>query len=60
MHCASCKVLIEEVCNDIAGVTSCDVDVSNNTARIEHDESVDIENVRREIEGLGSYKVTTV
>ncbi len=60
MHCASCKALIEDVCNDIPGVTSCTVDVSTNTARIEHDMSVDIEVIRREIEGLDSYKVTVV
>ena len=60
MHCASCKLLIEDACQDIPGVTSCAVDVANNTARIEHNESVDPETIRREIESLGSYKTTLV
>ena len=58
MHCASCKVLIEDVCQEIPGVTSCVVDVASNTARIEHDASVDPDTIRREIEGLGEYKVS--
>lgn len=58
MHCASCKALIEEVSSEIAGVTSCVVDVASGTAKIEHDTSVDPETIRREIEGLGDYKVS--
>ncbi len=57
MHCASCKVLIEDVCRDIPGVVSCVVDVASHTAKIEHDASVLPETIRREIEGLGEYKV---
>lgn len=60
MHCASCKLLIEDACQDIPGVTSCAVDVASNTARIEHDESVNPEKIRQEIESLGSYKTTPV
>lgn len=60
MHCASCKVLIEDVCQDISGVTSCVVDVSTNSARIEYDASVNPEAVLREIEALGPYKVSIV
>lgn len=58
MHCASCKVLIEDVCQDIPGVTSCVVDVASGTATIEHDASVQPEKIQREIEGLGDYKVS--
>lgn len=60
MHCASCKALIEDVCQDIPGVTSCNVDVSNNTAKVEHDASVSSDKIRQEIESLGDYKVSTV
>ena len=58
MHCASCKVLIEDVCQDIPGVTSCAVDVATNMIRVEHDASVDSETIRKTIEELGSYKVS--
>lgn len=60
MHCASCKVLIEDVCQDIPGVNACTVDIINNTALIEHDATADPETIRREIEGLGSYTATIV
>lgn len=60
MHCASCKALIEDVCQEIPGVTSCTVDVASNTARIEHDASVQPATIQKEIEELGEYKVTTV
>lgn len=60
MHCASCKALIKDVCMEIRGVASCAVDVSNNKAIVEHESSVDPNTIRREIEGLGEYKVTTV
>ncbi len=57
MHCASCKELIEDVCADIPGVTSCDVDVAEETATIEHDGTVSFETVKRAIEELGDYHV---
>lgn len=58
MHCASCKALIEDVCRDIPGVTSCDVDVTNKTATVEHDPAVNPDAIRREIESLGEYKTS--
>lgn len=60
MHCASCKVLIEDVCQDIPGVTSCIVDSEHGTATIEHDASVNPDALRKEIESLGGYKVSPV
>lgn len=60
MHCGSCKMLIEEVCKDIEGVTYCIVDVANGTAKVEHEASVNPEAIQREIEGLGDYKTTIV
>lgn len=58
MHCGSCKMLIEDVCKDIAGVTSCVVDVQEESAVIEHDSSVDSRKIIAEISSLGDYKVT--
>lgn len=60
MHCASCKALIEDVCKDIPGVTAIEVDMASGMASIEHDSSVDIEHVRKEIMSLGEYKVEKV
>jgi copper chaperone CopZ len=60
MHCASCKALIEDVCQEIPGVTSCIVDTATGRARIEHDETVSAEQVQHEIESLGEYTATLV
>ena len=56
MHCESCKVLIEEVCKDVAGVKSCSVDVKKGTVVIEH-EKADTKTIKKEIEKIGQYKV---
>jgi len=56
MHCESCKLLIEDVCKDVKGVTSCAVDFKKGTAVVEHDD-VDIKLIKKEIEKLGKYKV---
>ncbi len=58
MHCASCKALIEDVILELPGVLSGVVDVATNTARIEHDASVDQDTIRRAIERLGTYTVS--
>ena len=57
MHCNSCKMLIEDVCKDIPGVQSCSVDFESGQATIIHDGSVDSTQLKKEIEGLGEYKV---
>lgn len=60
IHCASCKTLIEEVCREIPGVTSCDVSMDENAVRIEHDASVPVDRLQKEIEALGEYKTSIV
>lgn len=60
MHCASCKALIEDVSKDIPGVTACEVDMASGTASIEHDASVDMAAVQKEIMSLGDYKVDKI
>lgn len=57
MHCHSCKVLLEDVCREHAGVSSCHVDFGTGKAEIEHDESVDWKTLKKEIESLGEYHV---
>lgn len=57
MHCASCKMLIEDICKDVPGVLACDVDVQAGKATIEHDASLDPAVIKQEISSLDSYAV---
>ena len=56
-HCKSCKMLIEDVCADIPGIKSCSVDFNNGKTVIGHDGKLDLKKLKKEIEGLGEYKV---
>ncbi len=58
MHCGSCKSLIEDVAGDVPGVRSCDVDAGKGIGVVEHDEEFKINDLVKEIEALGDYKVT--
>lgn len=58
MHCVSCKALIEDVAKETKGVTGCVVDVAKGNATITYEGSVDWNALKKEIEGLDSYKVT--
>ena len=60
LHCASCKMLIEDVAKDIPGVTSAVVDSEKMTATIEHEDSVQPETIRKEIENIGEYKASII
>lgn len=56
-HCQSCRALIEDVCKDIPGVKSCNVDFKTGKTVIEHEEKLDMKRIKKEIENLGQYKV---
>ncbi len=56
-HCNACKILIEEVCAEFAGVKSCLVDFKTGKTVIEHEPSVDLKRLAKEIESLGEYKI---
>lgn len=56
-HCNSCKLLIEDVCRDMEGVQSCEVDLQTGATVIEHDERFQQNLFKQEVEGLGEYKV---
>ena len=56
-HCESCKALIEDVCKEQAGVTSCTADFKTGKVNIEHSKPLDMKALKKEIEGLGKYKV---
>lgn len=55
-HCHSCKALIEDVCKE-AGAKSCVVNFQTGETVIEHDESFDLQAFKKEVEGLGQYKI---
>ena len=57
MHCQSCKVLIEDVCAEIAGVKSCTLDFKSGKLVVEHEPGFDMKKVKKEIEAAGEYKV---
>ncbi len=57
MHCKSCKILIEDVLGDIEGVNSANVDPETGKTTIEHEDSLDISLVKKEIEEAGDYSV---
>jgi len=56
-HCNSCKALIEDVCKDIPGINSCNVDFKTGVTEVEHEENIDWQKFQKEIESLGEYKV---
>jgi copper chaperone CopZ len=56
-HCNSCKLLIEDVCKEIKGVQSCVVNFQTGETIIEHDENLDWQALKKEIEGLGNYTI---
>ena len=56
-HCNACKLLIEDVCKDIKGVSSCSVDFETGRTVIEHDEQFAPATFKKEIESLGQFKL---
>lgn len=56
-HCKACKALIEDVCSEIPGIHSSNVNYETGETIIEHDENLNFENLKSEIQGLGDYKV---
>ena len=58
-HCKSCKLLIEEVCAEMPGVKSCTVDFKTGKTIIEHQGTLDLKKLKKEIEAVGEYNVLT-
>lgn len=57
IHCNSCKLLIEDVCQNIKGIKSCEVDSETGRTVIEYDESFNWNSLKKEVEVLGQYKL---
>lgn len=58
-HCNSCKALIEDVCTEIPGINSCNVDFKTGITEVEHEENLDWKKFKKDVESLGEYKVET-
>lgn len=56
-HCPSCKALIEDVCKEISGIASCDVDFKTGSTAIEHEENFDWKVLEQKLDELGKYKL---
>lgn len=56
-HCNACKTLIEEICKEVPGISSCTVDFKTGITAIEHAENVNWEKFKKEVENLGQYTV---
>ena len=56
-HCNSCKLLIEDVCKEVKGAQSCNVNFQTGDTVVEHDESFDWQAFKKEVEDLGKYTV---
>jgi cation transport ATPase len=52
MHCDSCKLLIEDVCQDFVGIQKCSVDRATGMATIEHEPATDMNALCKEIENI--------
>jgi len=50
-------MLIKDVCSDFPQIKSCTVDVKTGKTIIEHDGKLDLQKLKKEIEGVGEYKV---
>lgn len=60
MHCSSCKLLLEDVCKEIAGVSECEVDVASANMTVTHEDGFDLSLVQKEVETLGEYKLEQI
>ena len=56
-HCNACKALIEDVCKDIKGVKLCTVNFQTGQTVVDHEENIDWQAFKKEIDGLGQYDV---
>ncbi|MBI3631824.1 MAG: cation transporter [Candidatus Vogelbacteria bacterium] len=56
-HCNACRLLIEDMCRDVKNVQSCNVNFQTGETVIEHDENLDLQVLKNEIESSGNYVV---
>jgi len=56
-HCQACKALIEEVVMENTCVSACEVDFVTGKTVIVHEDCLDWQALKKEIESLGEYQV---
>ena len=54
-HCNACKMLIEDVCKDVPGVSSCTVDFTTGKTEVEHESTLDWQAFKKEVESAWAY-----
>ncbi len=59
-HCKACKLLIEDICKEMNPTSTCTVDFQTGETIIEHEESFDWRAFKKEIEGLGPYRIESI
>jgi len=57
-HCQACKALIEDVCSEIKGVVSCNLDYKTGDLEIEYNSNFNFKKLKEEIAALGNYTVS--
>lgn len=57
-HCAACKMLLEEVIGELAGVNSVTVDYVTGQTVLHHDEEFRWDGLVQAVEKEGNYTVT--
>jgi len=53
MSCSHCVMAVTKALNGLEGVTNVNVDLDNGQATVEHDQSVSLESVHKQIEKAG-------
>lgn len=56
-HCKACKMLIEDACKGVRGVESCTVDYVSGKTVITHNDTLDRDMLKKEIESAGTFAV---
>lgn len=51
-------MLIEDVCSETKGISSADLNFKTGKLVLEHEPTVDLKGLKKEIEKLGSYRVS--
>ena len=53
MSCAGCAVSVQQILEDLPGVTTADVNYANTTARVQHDASISTTELQAALEAVG-------
>ncbi|MFH1207364.1 MAG: heavy-metal-associated domain-containing protein [Patescibacteria group bacterium] len=56
-HCSGCKELLEDVIKDVPGITAVTVDSQNGKTEVDHDDSLDFNQLKKEVANAGHYQV---